>query len=255
MTELDPRNTPASTEAVTRLFAYWLDSPLGGAAEEALYDEAEAAWTAYPELEIGQDDISGKFRRESVAYYAGTFPGFAVVVEVETAAGPHSLQLRLDETEPAFHIKPILPPRPQLEVMPTENDYVTMPIGEAFDWRKIVSAAKEIEPLDDAPLYLVVFRSKLRHGADTEALNEHDNRAHVAALESPALIHYFAGLPNSAGEALSFCLWRDVITAREISKDKRHTDAMAMVDQYESYSIEKYMVHHADGDILLEAHT
>jgi hypothetical protein len=145
--------------------------------------------------------------------------------------------------------------RGTLEVIPTAADYATLPTEQAFDWDEIVDSARQQRDLTADPLYLVVFRSSLKEGVDTTELMEYDRRAHEAALESPALIHYHGDEPDESGRALSFCLWENVEAAKAISRDTRHTDAMAMVNSYESYAIEKYHMHHTDNSVRLEAIT
>ena len=135
-----------------------------------------------------------------------------------------------------------------IRVEPSAVDYIDRDITEAFDWASIVSQAKAVKNLEAQPLYLVVFRSQLKLGADVLTLLEHDARAHEAAQESPDLLHYFGGVPDVNGRALSFCLWADEDAARSISRDSRHREATQMVSQYESYSLERYSVHH-EGEI------
>ena len=139
-----------------------------------------------------------------------------------------------------------------LEVTPLVPDYAGLPITEAFDWRNIINTAKAARELDGSPLYVVAFRSVLKEDADVEVLLEHDRRAHEAALESPALIHYFGGAPNAARQALSFCLWENAESAKIISRDHRHREAIKMVSSYTSYSIEKYNALLVGDDVRLE---
>lgn len=137
--------------------------------------------------------------------------------------------------------------RPALRVEPAMSNYVEAPIAEAFDWKQIISHAKEQRDLiENTPLYLVVFRSQLKDGVDTSSLLEHDANAHSAALESPALIHYYADIPDEQGRAVSFCLW-----TKRISRDSLHAAAAKMITLYASYSIEKYDVRHDDWDVTL----
>jgi hypothetical protein len=256
MIELEPATkTAVSPEAMTRLFTHLIDNPSDDRRAE-LYDQAETAWDTHIELLLTQGQVTGKFRRESVGYYLGSLPGFTILIDVETEQGDKSVQLRLEDKEPAFSITPLALEVHTLEIEPKTPDYAALPITEAFDWEDILHDAYEKDLIgDESPLYLVVFRSTLKSGADTDALVQHDRQAHEAALESPALIYYFGGSPNEYGEALSFCLWQDIESAKAISKDKRHVDATKMVSAYERYSIEKYNVHHTAGEVRLEAIT
>ena len=189
-------------------------------------------WNAQPELESSTGQAARKSRQESVANYLGSLPGSTIRIDASADQAVHPVQ--------------------QLEIKPRTLAYATLPTVDAFDWIEIINNVQAIRELNDSPLYLVVFRSTLKAGADTAALMEHDARAHAAALESSALIHYFGGIPDESGNALSFCLWEDEDAAKAISKDRRHTDAMAMVQAYESYSVEKYNVHYANGDVRLK---
>lgn len=140
-----------------------------------------------------------------------------------------------------------------LRVEPIVADYAEADIAEAFDWKQIIRRAKAGRDLDDTkPWYLVVFRSQLMDGVDTSSLLEHDARAHEAALESTALIHYYADVPDEHGRALSFCLWTDREEAKQISKDSRHAAAAKMVSLYASYSLERYEVRHAHDEVTLQ---
>ena len=254
MIEVEPITKSAvSPEAITRLFAHLIDNPSDNQGAE-LHDQADTAWDAHSELVLTQGQVTGKFRRESVGYYLGSLPGFTILIDVKTDQGDRNVQLRLNGKEPAFNIAPLGSKANSLEVEPKSADYATLPVSEAFEWGDILADARDKGLIgDESPLYLVVFRSTLKSGADTDALIKHDRKAHEAALESPALIHYFGGIPNRYGEALSFCLWHDVESAKTISRDKRHMDATKMVSSYDRYSIEKYNVHHSANEVSLEA--
>lgn len=143
----------------------------------------------------------------------------------------------------------------ELPIVPTNPDYATQPIEQAFDWNEIIQLAKARRELGAKALYLVVFRSTLKENADSSVLLDHDRRAHDAALESPALIHYFGGTPNAERQALSFCLWESEEEAKAISRDQRHVDATKMVSLYDHYSIERYDVHIDGEEVLLVART
>jgi hypothetical protein len=85
-------------------------------------------------------------------------------------------------------------------VAPVHPGYADLPIEEGFDW----------EPLREAPfgrLYLVVFRSLRREGADLDLLRERDRLAHQEAIGMGGLLRYFKGEANERRGCLSFCLW------------------------------------------------
>jgi hypothetical protein len=242
----------AGPEAIKRLFTHLVDAPANNPEADVLHSDADAAWQTHPVLEINQDQITGKFRRESVAYFLGSLPGFSIFIDVETDQGNQNLQLRFNGRAPAFDIKSAIHKGSTLEITPRAIDYASMTTEQAFNWDEIIKSTRHERQLTTDPLYLVVFRSLLKEGADTSELMEHDRRAHEAALESPALIHYHGGKPNESGRALSFCLWENPVAAKAISRDSRHMNARAMVASYESYSIEKYNVQHADEQVRLE---
>ena len=141
-----------------------------------------------------------------------------------------------------------------LRINPISSKYHQMSVQAAFDWSQIIADAKKAHGLNKEPLYLVAFRSKLKRDADVEALLAHDTRAHDAAKESPALLHYFGGRPDNEGFALSFCLWSDREAAKSLALEARHKAAIQMVRHYESYALEKYEIHHADGAISFRLH-
>lgn len=242
----------ASPEAVKLLFEHLVEAPLGDPNTLALHEAAEAVWRAHPVLAISQGEITGTFGRESVAYYLGSSAGFSIFVDVETVPGDRNVQLQWSGRVPAIDIQPVSSTSPLLEVRPTTPDYASTPIEQAFDWYEIIGSARKTRKLDGLPLYLVAFRSTLKPGADTTVLTEHDHHAHEAAMESPALIHYFAGEPDESGQALSFCLWEDAESAKAISRDQRHMDATKMVSSYSSYSVERYAVQYTEGIVRLE---
>ncbi len=159
------------------------------------------------------------------------------------------IQPRIDNLEPRFETGHVGNRDDNIEVKPRVEDYASLPIEEAFDWLAILDSVRRVRALPPHPLYLVAFRSLLKQGVDTTALLEHDRRAHEAALESPALIKYHGGTPNTTGLALSFCLWENPEAAKIISRDRRHTDATTMVSNYQKYTIDKYWLHHAENDI------
>ncbi|MEI9914022.1 MAG: hypothetical protein WDN66_03485 [Candidatus Saccharibacteria bacterium] len=250
-------NTPELThqsrnnaEPVRQLLAHLVDKTPTGS-ETDLQEQSDTVWGQYRRLELTQDDVTGSFGLESLKGRFGALGGLAAVfVELTTDEGPKRVQLRMEEDEPAFDVRPIEP-----EIEPKSSDYAVISLEEGFDWSSIVDHARDTRNLDDRPLYLVAFRSKLKEGADIDTLLKYDESAHEAALTSPALIHYFKGDTDELGQSLSFCLWTDPESAKAISQDERHTAATQMVTSYETYSIEKYDLHHTDGASHLELRT
>lgn len=175
----------------------------------------------------------------------------AAIAAYETTAGLERLYIKEIGAASLSEIDVADSQHTDLEVIPTAVDYSRLPITEAFDWHAILHHVEQTrEEQDIQPLYLVVFRSQLKSGANIALLHEHDSNAHKAALESPALIHYFGGDPDEEGYALSFCLWTDAIEAKAISRDSRHAAAVEMVSMYDSYSLEKYDIYHNNEEIM-----
>ncbi len=232
-----------------------LDRPMGDDIDE-LRDSAEEVWAAHQRFELtqtnpsGEGNITGTFDRDAIAIWAGSLAGLSIYIDIQTETGVKNVQLRLNGQNPAFDIKPVNH-EDALTITPLQPNYAQLPIDEAFDWDSIVGQAHQRRGPSSAAAYLVVFRSELKDDADRQALQDHDRRAHIAAQESPALIYYFGGTPDSFGRALSFCLWENADAAREISKDRRHTEATKMVSSYKDYSIEKYDVLHELGKTVL----
>ena len=120
---------------------------------------------------------------------------------------------------------------------PIHPDHATLPIERAFNWSTCLSGV----PFDR--LYLVVFRSVRREGADLDLLKEYDDLAYAEALEAGGLLCYFKGEMNERRECLSFCLWESREHAQRAAGGASHTSATRITAQmYESYRLERYDV-------------
>jgi len=120
-------------------------------------------------------------------------------------------------------------------ISPIYPDYATRPIQDGFSW----SSSLADRTFDQ--LYLVVFRSVRRPGADLALLREHDDRAYGKALESGGLLRYFKGEANERGECLSFCLWETREQALKAAGTASHRSATDItVRMYESYVLDRY---------------
>jgi hypothetical protein len=118
---------------------------------------------------------------------------------------------------------------------PIDSAYANLPIEEGFNWSSSLGDARF------EGLYLVVFRSVRRAGADLELLQEHDDQAYAAALEAGGLLRYFKGEVNGRRECLSFCLWESREQALSASGDATHRwTARLSAEMYESYVVERY---------------
>jgi hypothetical protein len=138
--------------------------------------------------------------------------------------------------------------RQQTEITPTNGDYRHKPIQEGFDFDEIISETEKIQGnLAGKALYLVVFRSKLRPGADTSRVALLDGAAHDEALMSPDLYAYFQGERDENNEALSMCLWGNARAAFEAVHGKdsvKHREAASSAEEFygDDYSIEFYSI-------------
>src|SRR5919199_4873184 len=108
-----------------------------------------------------------------------------------------------------------------LRISPKHPDYATLPIRDGFDWSPLAGCSFD-------RLYLVVFRSVRRPGANLVLLREHDDRAFEEALRSGGLLCYFKGHANARGECLSFCLWETRDQAKEAARAASHRSAAAI---------------------------
>ena len=118
---------------------------------------------------------------------------------------------------------------------PIDSAYANLPIEEGFNWSSSLGEARF------EGLYLVVFRSVRRAGADLELLMEHDDQAYAAALEAGGLLRYFKGEVNGCRECLSFCLWESREQALAASGGATHRRAAQLsAEMYESYELERY---------------
>jgi hypothetical protein len=116
---------------------------------------------------------------------------------------------------------------------PVSESYASLPVAEAFDWRRVG------RKLGTGEWYLVAFRSIRRAGADEIRLAEFDDRAHDEAQSSPGFVHYFKGPAAADGSCLSFCLWTSRAEARAAAGRPDHVEAVSVIgEMYERYTLE-----------------
>lgn len=116
---------------------------------------------------------------------------------------------------------------------PISDAYATLPIADAFDWRRAG------EDLGVGEWYMVAFRSVRRPDADERMLTEFDERAHAEAAASDGYVHYFKGPLGADGSCLSFCIWSSRAHARAAAGKPLHAEAASLVGQmYERYTLE-----------------
>jgi hypothetical protein len=134
-----------------------------------------------------------------------------------------------------------------LQAVPARPDYRTGPVAEAFPWVVTMDRAIEAFGLQPfAPIFLVVFTSKLKGDADPDdvaRLLELDEVAFESASDADGFIDYYAGTVNEDGEARSYCLWRTRGAAQIVSNDKNHVAAQFMAHNYETFDAGRFLLH------------
>ena len=133
-----------------------------------------------------------------------------------------------------------------LQISPRHSDYATLSIEDGFDWSPLSRCLFE-------RLYLVVFRSLRRPGADLDLLREHDDRAYEEALVSGGLLRYFKGHANERDECLSFCLWETREQTRQAADAASHrSSADVSAQMYLSYSLDRYWIEKVGEKLIFE---
>jgi hypothetical protein len=128
---------------------------------------------------------------------------------------------------------------------PIDPAYANLPIEEGFNWSSCLGDARF------EGLYLVVFRSVRRAGADLALLMEHDDQAYAAALGAGGLLRYFKGEVNGRRECLSFCLWERREQAVSASDGAAHRRAAQLsAEMYESFVLERYDLVKTGGSLV-----
>jgi hypothetical protein len=126
------------------------------------------------------------------------------------------------------------------------DDYMMLSIDVGFDW------AACFEGIDEGEWYLVAFRCKHRPDADEAFLTQLDMAATTAAQQTPGFLFYFAGVPCSTGECLSFCLWNQRSSAQAGAAHSAHRTAMISgIPFYEYYELERYQIQKRGEDLVL----
>jgi hypothetical protein len=166
-------------------------------------------------------------------------------LDPEAKAYEHSRARRFGEA--------VLPVRERkknsLQAVPARPDYRIGPVTEAFPW--VVTIDRAIEGFGlypSAPIFLVVFTSKLRGDAnadDVRRLRELDDAAFKAASDADGFIDYYPGTVNEDGEARSYCLWQTQGAGRIVSDDKSHMAAQFMIHNYETYDAGRFLLRRA----------
>jgi hypothetical protein len=130
---------------------------------------------------------------------------------------------------------------------PITPDYAELPILEGFNWAECFSA------INEARLYLVVFRSVRRETADPVRLKLFDDLAYEEARAASGLLYYFRGSLNLRRECLSFCLWETQEQAEAATRLSSHAAAAHLTEEmYESFVLERWTLIKRVGSDWLE---
>jgi hypothetical protein len=130
---------------------------------------------------------------------------------------------------------------------PITPDYAELPILEGFNW------AECFAHIDEARLYLVVFRSVRRETADPVRLKKFDDLAYEEARAASGLLYYFRGSLNLRRECLSFCLWETQEQAEAATRLASHAAAAELTDEmYELFVLERWILTKRSGSDWLE---
>lgn len=97
----------------------------------------------------------------------------------------------------------------------TRPDYATAPYMEAFNWPEVFATLRSLCAQSGITwqrqdFYLVIFRSRLRAGADRNRLGELDKNSHEEACASGGLLTYWFGSPDAEMRNLATCEFTDV---------------------------------------------
>ena len=94
---------------------------------------------------------------------------------------------------------------------PTTPTYATAPYTTAFNWPTVFSTLRTLCSQQNfhwrkQEFYVVIFRSKLREGAERARLGELDQKAHEEACASGGLLKYWFGRADGEGRNLATCM-------------------------------------------------
>ncbi|RMJ21295.1 hypothetical protein PHISP_07828, partial [Aspergillus sp. HF37] len=97
---------------------------------------------------------------------------------------------------------------------PTRDDYATALYAASFNWPAVFARLQDLCTAHGYPWHeargfcVVVFRSRLRAGADADWLHELDERSDEEACASGGLLKYWFGGADWRGDNLATCIWR-----------------------------------------------
>lgn len=96
------------------------------------------------------------------------------------------------------------------KIQPTRGDYATSTYMSTFNWHTIFETLGELcsearVQWQNQTFYVVIFRSRLREGADRKVLGELDQMSHQEACASGGLLHYWFGSPDAEMRNLATC--------------------------------------------------
>lgn len=151
---------------------------------------------------------------------------------------------------------------PTLEAMsetvaPLTDEYLDLPVEEAFAWRDIITDIEKVRGnLTARALYLVVFESTRAEGADANIIAALDHNAHEEAKQSEDLLYYYADTPNEEGRARSWCLWTNDKSARAAVGGPAHQEAMGRASEFYgyNYAVTLFSVIPSDESVIFVPH-
>ncbi|KAF2226861.1 hypothetical protein BDZ85DRAFT_191410 [Elsinoe ampelina] len=136
---------------------------------------------------------------------------------------------------------------------PIRPDYSTADYMESFNWNVCFAELRKLcaqtgYRWQRQEFYVVIFRSKLKLGADRTRLGELDQHSHAEACQSGGLLKYWFGECNGERRNLATCLWRGRDDAIAGGKGPWHAKAMrSAVEMYETISFHRHSLIIEDG--------
>ncbi|KAJ5459273.1 hypothetical protein N7530_011217 [Penicillium desertorum] len=115
---------------------------------------------------------------------------------------------------------------------PIRDDYATAEYTESFNWTEMFDLLRAFSQAEDhtwksQSYYVVIFRSTLLPGIDSDRLYELDARSHQEAIASGGLLKYWFGAKNDKHQNMATCIWRNRNDARLGGRGPWHAQARA----------------------------
>ncbi|KAJ6190455.1 hypothetical protein N7519_000476 [Penicillium mononematosum] len=115
---------------------------------------------------------------------------------------------------------------------PIRDDYATAGYTESFNWTEVFDLLRAFSQAEDhtwksQSYYVVIFRSTLLPGIDSDRLYELDAHSHQEAIASGGLLKYWFGAKNDRHQNMATCIWRNRNDARLGGRGPWHAQARA----------------------------